>query len=402
MNTMTSTAKASPVRLRIEGMECAGCASNVQRALENTSGVTSASVSLTNAQATIEGDGFAVDDALRAVRQRGFGAEPFTETSTVSERRTATERRQQASERAWFRRAVIGLGIWIPLGVLHLVSTFAEWHPAWLDWAMFIGASLVMVTAGRGFFASVYRALTYRSTNMDVLISIGAGTAYVYSTVMLLWRVIGGEHGHPLYFTETAALLGIISLGHWMESRATAAAGSAVRDLLELQPEEAQRVRDDGSTESIPTDRVSVGDRLLIRPGERIAVDGTVAEGSSDVDESAMTGEPIPVSKHVGDGVIAGTMNLTGQMTIASTSSGSASTVTRVADLVEQAQSSKAPIQRLADRVSAIFVPAVLSIAACTMIGWWIAGDLETGIISMVTVLIISCPCALGLATPMA
>jgi Cu+-exporting ATPase len=390
------------MRLRIEGMECAGCASNVQRALENTAGVISAAVSLANAQATVQGHDLNVDDLLRAVRQRGFDAEPLAETSTVAQRRTATEQRQHGTAYAWFRRAVIGLGIWIPLGILHLVSTFAEWHPAWLDWAMFIGATIVVVTAGGGFFTSAYRALRYRSTNMDVLISIGAGTAYVYSTVMLLARVFGIEHVHPLYFTETAALLGIISLGHWMESRATAAAGSAVRDLLELQPDEAHILRDDGSTEVVPTDLLEVGDRLLIRPGERIAVDGEVADGASDVDESAMTGEPIPVSKHVGDAVIAGTMNLTGQMTIAATSSGSASTVTRVADLVEQAQTSKAPIQRLADRVSAIFVPAVLAVAACTLIGWWIAGDPVTGIIAMVTVLIISCPCALGLATPMA
>ena len=212
-----------------------------------------------------------------------------------------------------------------------------------------------------------------------------------------------------MYFPEAAALFGIISLGHWLEARSSAQAGSAVRELLELQPETAERQDADGRTETISSADVAPGDLIVIRPGTRVPVDGTVQEGESDLDESVVTGESIPVSRTTGDAVIAGSMNTTGRLLIRSEVDGRNTTVSRIAELVTNAMASKTDIQRLADRVSSIFVPIVLGIALCTLTGWSIAagvqGDwlvFQDGVIAMVTVLVISCPCALGLATPMA
>jgi Cu+-exporting ATPase len=221
--------------------------------------------------------------------------------------------------------------------------------------------------------------------------------------VVLILQRTGAALEQPLYFTEAAALLGIISLGHWLEARSTARAGSAVRDLLELQPDRAELADDAGHAvgEKRSADVVP-GDRILIRPGAAVPVDGTVVDGRSEVDESVVTGESIPVPKQEGDAVVAGSVNTAGRLVILATVDGHRTTVARIAEMVQRAQSSKARIQRLADRVCAVFVPAVLTIAAVTFLGWTAAGRLTEGVVAAVTVLIISCPCALGLATPMA
>jgi len=205
-----------------------------------------------------------------------------------------------------------------------------------------------------------------------------------------------------MYFTEAAALLAIISIGHWIEAKSTARAGSAIRELLRMQPDIAECLNEDGTTSEIPTGEVTQGMRLLVRPGSRIPVDGNVVDGTSEVDESIVTGEPLPVHKAIGDELIAGSMNTSGQLTLETTVDGRHTTVSRIAELVTKAQSSKADVQRLADKVAGIFVPVVLAIAATTIVCWFIWGDAETGIVAAVTVLVISCPCALGLATPMA
>ena len=205
-----------------------------------------------------------------------------------------------------------------------------------------------------------------------------------------------------MYFTEAAALLAIISIGHWIEAKSTAKAGSAIRELLRMQPDTAERLNEDGTTSQIPTGDVTEGMKLLVRPGSRIPVDGIVVDGASEVDESIVTGEPLPIVKNVGDVLIAGSMNTSGQLTLETNVDGRHTTVSRIAELVTKAQSSKANAQRLADKVSGIFVPVVLVIAAITVVSWWLLGDTETGIVAAVTVLVISCPCALGLATPMA
>ncbi|MHC4969935.1 MAG: heavy metal translocating P-type ATPase, partial [Planctomycetota bacterium] len=253
------------------------------------------------------------------------------------------------------------------------------------------------------FYRSAAAAARRLTTNMDTLIAMGATTAYVFSLIVFVAQLSGRLLEQPLYFSEAAALLGLISLGHWLEARASAKAGSAVRELLELQPDRAEILDADGTTQTVPSARIEPGQKLLIRPGARVPVDGVVIEGETEIDESVVSGESLPVPKTVGDEVVAGSMNTTGRLVIEATVDGRHTTVTRIAEIVQRAQASKAGIQRLADRVCAVFVPAVLSIAAVTFIVWWlVAGRLAEGIVATVTVLIISCPCALGLATPMA
>jgi Cu+-exporting ATPase len=378
-------------------MNCAGCAASVQRAIEADPGVSSASVSVIDGLATITGRGLRPASLIAAIEGSGFGAEPVDDEPAAADLRTAIEIRQSRNERQWRIRAIVGLGIWVPMAIVHWTV-----EGAWVPWMMFAGSTIVLATAGAGFYRSAWRAARHRTTNMDTLIAIGATTAYGFSLYTFVARLLGVESSQPLYFGEAAALLGIISLGHWLEARASAHAGSAVRELLELQPDEADRLDDENTIESIPSADVRPGDRILIRPGGRIPVDGVVVEGNSDVDESVVTGESLPVYKSPGKSVVAGALNATGRLVVAASVDGRHTTVARIAVLVQQAQASKAPVQRIADRVCSVFVPAVLTIAAVTIIGWLLAGDGPRGIIAAVTVLIISCPCALGLATPMA
>ena len=394
----TVTAEPESMRLRVTGMTCTGCSSSLQRVLETRREVTQASVSFAAGIATVEGQKLDSSELIGVIQGRGFGAE-LINPDIPSDQTSDIEKQQLRNESIWRHRAMVGIGLWAPLEILHWTAAAMDWHGLWMSWLMFAGALVIIVFAGSEFYRSAWNAAIRRTTNMDTLISIGATTAFTYSTIVLLFRL---EHHHPTYFAESAGLLGIVSLGHWLEARASFRAGSAVRELLQLQPETAEVLNDDGSTKIVPTSLVKAGERLIVRPGGRIAVDGLVVEGGSAVDQSIVTGESAPVDKVPGDLVVAGSMNTTGRLTVQTTVDGRHTTITRIADLVQRAQTSRAPIQRLADSISAIFVPTVLAIAALTVIGWWIFGDFSRGIISAVTVLIISCPCALGLATPMA
>ncbi len=394
------------LHLKVSGMVCAGCAAAVQKALEARPEVNSASVSFTTGRATVEGVGIDTDEMIRAIEARGFSAQAADDELAPSELLSEIELAQLKREREWRFRAIIGLGIWVPLETLHWVGHHMHWHGAWMNWVMFIGSTIVFATAGAGFYRSAWGALRKGTTNMDTLISIGATTAYLFSLVIFVSILLGRPIEQPLYFAEAAALLGIISLGHWLEARAASRAGSAVRELLQLQPDEAelvQRASGEKVSETIASADVQPGDWVLLRPGGRVAVDGNVVEGESEVDEAVVTGESLPVRKSTGDSVVAGSVNTTGRLVIEATVDGRHTTVSRIAELVRQAQTSKADIQRLADRISAVFVPSVLTIGLLTFLGWWLlAGDPVIGLIATVTVLIISCPCALGLATPMA
>ena len=388
------------LRLKVSGMHCASCAVTVQRAIEARPGVRRATVSVLDGTATIHGTDLQAEALVQAVRDRGFDAETADEAVAPAELRSEIEIRQARRERQWRFRAIVGLGLWVPMALLHWFAP-ATWEP-WVPWVLLGGASTVLITAGWGFYRSAAAAARRRTTNMDTLIAMGATTAYIFSLVALIGMTLGLVADQALYFSETAALLGLISLGHWLEARASARAGSAVRELLELQPDEAEIIDEDGATRTIPSGEIEPGFRLLIRPGARVPVDGEVVEGSSEIDESLVTGESLPVLRQPGDNVVAGSMNTTGRLVIVATVDARHTTVARIAQIVQQAQASKANIQRLADRVCAVFVPVVLCIAAVTFVGWWIHGDLPTGVVATVTVLIISCPCALGLATPMA
>ncbi len=390
-------------RYRIEGMHCTGCASELQSALRSRTEVASATVDFTSGLAVVEGD-LEVPPTLEVIASRGFKGEFLETKEDLSETRSRMELAQARTVRMWKRRAIIGIGVWIPLETLHWTVGHGV---AWVPWIMMLGGLLVLVVAGGGFYASAYTAARRGGTNMDTLISIGATTAFVWSLIVFIaQRTLPDPAAWlplPLYFAESAALLGIISLGHFLEAKASARASTAVRDLLELQPEVAERVDASGATTEVPSSEIEVGDVYLVRPGGRIPVDARVLEGRSEVDESLVTGEPMPVVRGPEDPVVAGTLNGNGLLRLSATVDGRNTTVARIASMVQNAQSSQAPIQRLADRVSSIFVPTVLSVAAASLFGWgFIMGDWNTGVVSTVTVLIISCPCALGLATPMA
>jgi P-type Cu+ transporter len=391
-----ATVKPGLVRLRVTGMTCSGCAAGIQAALEKRADVTVASVSFPAGTAEVDGHDLKVEELVKTIQSRGFSAEVIRPNEDRLDQ-SEIERQQHANERTWRYRAIVGMGLWLPLETLHWLATGMHWHGTWMSWTMFAGALVIIVFAGSEFYKSAWRAAMLGTTNMDTLISIGATTAFVYSTIVLVFGL-----NQLTYFAEACGLLGIVSLGHWFEARASSSAGSAVRELLRMQPETAELLQPDGSSTVIPSHDVPAGAKLVVRPGGRIAVDGTVVEGHSAVDQSIVTGEPIPVEKNIGDSVVAGSMNTTGRLVVETTIDGRNTTVSRIAALVQRAQSSRAPIQRLADHVSSIFVPTVLTIAALTVVGWWLAGDFPKGIISAVTVLIISCPCALGLATPMA
>jgi len=400
MNTSTPSAPelpspGAPHLFRVEGMTCAGCAAGIQQSLERLPGVEQVTVRLDEGVAIVLGQNLAESDLLARIRGRGFGAEVLEPESDPEARRSDTERRLRANADAWKRRAVIGLACWVPLEILHFTA-----HGRLVDWILFLGSTLVVAIAGEGFARSALRAARHGTSNMDTLVTLGAGTAYFFSLTGFIMELAGGE-SPPRYFSESVALLGIISLGHWIEARASVQTGSALRSLLALQPEIARRIEARGER-TVATTEIRRGDRLRIRPGDRIPVDGIVITGESDVDEALISGESVPVPRGPGDSVVAGALNLDGALTIATSTDGRDTTVARIARLVERAQTTRAPIQRLADRICAIFGPAVLLIALTTVIAWSLAGDFVTGIISAVTVLIISCPCALGLATPMA
>ena len=362
----------SPGKLELDltGLHCAACVAKVTRAIEAIPGADKVEVDLQQATATIErGDGLDAQAVLAAIAAKGYGGSIRDQVSTPVALRSTLERRQHDNASYWGWRAATGLPIWIVLEILHWTIGGHD-EARWVLWLMFAGSTTAVALVGSGFFQSALRALRGGSTNMDTLVSIGVLTAWIYSVVLMVLTFAGVEHGQMTYFAEAVALLGIISLGHWLEARASARAGSAVRALLEMQPETAERMDETGTSTDVPIAEIVIGDRLIVRPGTRVAVDGRVLEGRSDLDESVVTGEPIPVARGVGDQVTAGSVNTTGSLILEATVDGTGTTVARIADLVTHAMASKADIQRLADKVSSIFVPVVLIIALLTIVTW--------------------------------
>tara|TARA_X000001036_G_scaffold102999_2_gene96280 strand:+ start:5888 stop:8050 length:2163 start_codon:yes stop_codon:yes gene_type:complete len=391
------------IELQVEELHCAACSSAVEKALNAVDGVETAAVAIATGRATVSGTNLDGKFLAKIATDVGYPSIIIDEGIDPSKLATEIETRQKKNASAWKRRAILGVAIWAPFETLHWSADSLGIAGPWLPWAMFIASTTAMVFVGSGFFNSAIGAAKRFKTNMDTLITIGASAAYFFSLfIFVSEKFFNQQLGYPMYFMEATALLAIISIGHWLEATSAAKAGSAIRELLKMQPDTAEIIDDEGNTTKLPTGEIGEGVRLLVRPGSRIPVDGTVIDGVSEVDESIVTGEPLPVAKNIGDNLIAGSMNTTGQIILLTTVDGRHTTVSRIAQLVTNAQSSKAGIQRIADKVAGIFVPIVLAIAAITVIGWVIAGDIETGFVSAVTILVISCPCALGLATPMA
>ncbi|MDF3010312.1 MAG: copper-translocating P-type ATPase, partial [Burkholderiales bacterium] len=366
---------------RVEkGMTCASCVARVEKALKAVPGVGSAEVNLATETATVAlAEGAAPESLVAAVRDAGY------------EGRLAPAPKP-AKDRSWWPVAAAA-ALTAPL----LFPMLADWAlPGWLQLVL---ATPVQFWLGARFYRAGWKALLAGIGNMDLLVALGTSAAYGLSAYML-WR--HWEHEPHLYFEASAAVITLVLLGKWLEGRAKRQTTEAIRALQSLRPETARVVRA-GAELEIPVARLALDDIIVVRPGERIAADGIVVEGRSHADESMLTGESLPVAKAPGDGVTGGAVNAEGVLEVRVAAVGAQSTLARIIELVENAQAKKAPIQRLVDRVSAVFVPAVLGIALVTVMGWGLAtGDWEQALLNAVAVLVIACPCALGLATPTA
>lgn len=383
--------------MAIKGMTCAACSSRVERALSRVSGVSRAAVNLTTERATVEYDPEAVSpaDLIRAVQETGYEAEELTEQSADPDRERA-EREAEIS--AQTRLVIFSAVLTIPLLLEAMVIMPLGFHSPLLSnrYFQFILGTLLQAVVGYRFYRGALINLRHRSANMDTLIALGTSAAYIYSVATTFFI-----SGH-VYYEAAAVILTLITLGKLLEAVAKGRTSEAIRKLLGLQAKTARVVKDGRETD-VPIEDVAVGDLVVVRPGEKIPVDGEVVEGASSVDESMLTGESLPVDKKPGDKVAGATINKHGALRLRATKVGKDTVLAQIVKMVEEAQGSKAPIQRLADLISAYFVPVVLVIAALTFVLWYfIKGDFTQALLNMTAVLVIACPCALGLATPTA
>lgn len=379
--------------LSIQGMSCASCAGRVEKALRNTAGVVTASVNLATENAHVDAlpGKVSADQLIQAVKTAGYEAS----LPAPSPRAQAEVRQQQADREAV--AVAIAAALSLPLVAPMVLMIFGiNWMlPGWIQ---FLLATPVQFWLGGRFYRAGWSALKARSGNMDLLVALGTSAGYGLS-VYELFR--DSAHAH-YYFEASAVVITLVLLGKWLEGRAKRQTTAAIQALQALRPDTARVKRGQQEVE-LPIEQVQVGDLVLVRPGERIPVDGVISEGSGHVDESMVTGESLPIAKQPKDKVTGGSINADGLLTIKTLAVGTETTLARIIRLVEDAQAAKAPIQRLVDKVSAVFVPVVLVIAVFTFLGWWWAdGDVQQAIINAVAVMVIACPCALGLATPTA
>jgi Cu+-exporting ATPase len=391
--------------LPVRGLHCAACVSKVEGALRAVPGVAEASVNLATERATIAFDPGRTDVArLReAVARAGYElVEPAAPSAGAA---AAGEAAREREERRLAVKVVVGALLSLPV-LLGGMGDILPGVPAGLrdPRLLFVLTTPVQFWVGAQFHRGLLRDLRYRSASMSTLVSLGTSAAYFFSVAVTFWPHAFVAVGGMTYYEASAVVITLVVLGRWLEARARGRTSEAIRRLMSLAPRTARVVRD-GLEQDVPTDEVQVGDLVRIRPGERIPVDGIVVDGASTVDESMLTGESVPVEKRPPAPVAAGTVNRTGTFLFRATRVGAETTLARIIRLVEEAQGSRAPIQRLADRVAAVFVPIVLGIAALTFAGWLAFGPeprLLMALTTTVAVLVIACPCAMGLATPTA
>ncbi|MBZ8141213.1 copper-translocating P-type ATPase [Rubrivivax gelatinosus] len=375
--------------LQVEGMSCASCSGRVERALAKLPGVLSASVNLATEKATVQTLSTVSTQALVAtIEKAGYGARPDSAPAPAAA--------------AWPDWAPVAASSVLTLPLVAPMLAALAGRDLMLPglWQLVL-ASIVQFVFGARFYRAGWKALRAGSGNMDLLVALGTSAAWGLSSWLLLRH--GGDHGMPhLYYEASAAVITLVLLGKWLEARAKRQTSAAIRALQALRPATA-RVRRDGVDLDVPVDAVRLGDLVVVRPGERVPVDGEVVAGHSHLDESLITGESLPVARGPGERATGGAVNAEGLLLVKTLAVGTETTLARILRLVESAQAGKAPIQRLVDRVSAVFVPVVLGIAALTFAGWLLAGaGVEAALIDAVAVLVIACPCALGLATPTA
>lgn len=409
MNVMERVKKAgyevptATAELPLVGMTCANCAQTIERRLNKVEGVLEASVNLASERATVRYAPGVVTrtDLVTAVRQAGYDVVD-TAVGTPEDAEAAA---RQAEIRHQWTRFIVGVLFSLPLFLLSMARDFnllGMWsHANWVNWLFAALATPVQFYVGWDYYVGAYKALRNGSANMDVLVAMGSSVAYFYSVVVLIALTLGNMTlGHHVYFETSAVIITLIVLGKLLEARAKGQTSAAIKKLMGLQAKTARVIRQ-GMEVDVPIADVVTGDIILVRPGEKIPVDGVVVEGRSAIDESMITGESLPVEKTVGDKVIGATINKQGLLKFEATRVGKETALAQIIRLVEQAQGSKAPIQRVVDQVSAYFVPLVIGIALLTFIIWLISGaGLVAALIRLTAVLVIACPCAMGLATP--
>ena len=402
INSSGYSVPTNKVEFPVTGMTCANCAANIERALnKKVSGLVSATVNFASERATVEyiPGAATLQEMIAAIEAAGYGV---ISPEEISEEEDAEQIARQAEIRDQTRKFIVGVVFALPLFVLSMSRDFnliGPWsHAAWVNWFFWALATPVQFYTGWDYYVNGFKSLKNKSANMDVLIAMGSSVAYFYSLALLISPTLG-QH---VYFETAAVIITLIKLGKMLESRTKGRTGGAIRKLIGLRPKTATIIENDVEKE-IPITQVKLEDTVLVRPGERIPVDGIVIEGASSVDESMLSGEPLPVDKRAGDKVVGGTINGEGLLKFKAAAVGKDTVLAQIIRLVQEAQGSKAPIQALADKVAAIFVPTIIALAIVVFFIWWgIAGEFVPAMIRLVAVLVIACPCALGLATPTA
>lgn len=406
MSAIAEAPAAETTQIQIEGMTCASCVARVERSVAKVEGVEDVAVNFANHVGTITHSGdIDTSKILAAVEKAGYTAK--VKSDDIHSHHSASEHAAHlAVESAeQMNRARLELVIAATL-TIPTIAISMLWHPraVWMNWLLLAMATPVIFVAGRQFFKNTWNALKHFTTTMDTLIAVGTTAAWIYSFYGLL-KFSNNSHmqSEHIYFEVGAGIIVLVLLGRHLESRAKTRMSGAIQKLMGLAPKNAIRFTKDGLEETIPIDQVSAGDLIKLRPGEKVAVDGIVTDGETYIDESMLTGEPVPVEKEVDSPITAGTVNQSGAITYRAEKIGSDTMLSQIVKMVERAQGSKAPMQRLADQVSAIFVPVVIGIALLTgIITYATGGSVDMAILRSVAVLVIACPCALGLATPTA
>lgn len=393
------------VELPIRGMTCANCALTVERSLKRKlPGLISVNVNLATENATVEYDPRKanLEDIAGIVQWAGYHAVLPGEKDAEEKER---ERRIQRERTAFW----VGVGFTLPLFILSMGRDFGilgHWaHSPWVNWLFLALATPVQFYTGFRFYTGGFKSLRSGSASMDVLVALGSSVAYLYSVAVIVLPLVspGTSIGNHVYFETAAMIITLIRLGKMLEAAAKGRTSAAIRKLMDLAPKTAHLVQQDGSERDVPVERLKKGDVVLVRPGESVPVDGVIIDGESSVNESMLTGEAIPVDKKPGEEVFGATLNQQGLLRIEATGVGSETALAQIVKLVKDAQGSKAPIQRLADKVSGVFVPVIIAIAVVTFGLWWgLGGQFVPAMLRAVAVLVIACPCALGLATPTA